>query len=267
MLNAKTQNSTKHNPEPLQLLKYNKSVSTRIGIISLAGFSMAIISLILQLLNYGAISVLGRKQIALVQLSNGDTIFAASVNQNQRSHEVIKKFVSDTFIKMFNWNGLVQTFNDKGEPITKQDTGVEVGKLDTKSHSRVTSKAYESAFALSENQGFRAAFLRKLASITPLAIFNGNAQVSLIPRFVSEPRQIKDGKWEIDFVGTLVTFTREDNAGDGISFNKTITVEAVSTPQEIPSGTSEIAKKIYQARQSGLEITQIVDLDLTSRKR
>ncbi|MFN6568204.1 hypothetical protein [Dendronalium sp. ChiSLP03b] len=265
-MKIKNQNITKPKPEPLQLLKYNKSVPTRVGIISLAGFSMAIISLILQLLNYGAINVLGRKQLALVQLSSGDTILAASVEPQSRSNEVIKKFVSDTFIKMFNWDGLLQTSNEKGESITKQDTGVDVGRIE-RSNGRVATKAYEAAFAISENQNFRAAFLRKLAQMTPAEIFNGNAQVSLIPRFVSEPRQIKNGKWEIDFIGTLVTFTREDNAGNGISFNKTITVEAVSTPKVIPNGTSDMARKIYQARQSGLEITQIIDLNYASRKR
>ncbi|RCJ22872.1 hypothetical protein A6770_29350 [Nostoc minutum NIES-26] len=266
MLKTKNQNASKQPREPLQLLKYNKSVPTRVGIISLAGFSMATISLILQLLNYGAINVLGRKQLALVQLSDGDTISAASVEPQERSNEVIKKFVSDTFIRMFNWDGLIKTFNDKGEPITKQDTGIEVGKLNSKSNIRVTTSSYDAAFALSERQNFRAAFLRKLASITPFGIFTGEQQVSLIPRFISQPRQVRKGRWEIDFIGTLITFNRTDNAGLGIPFNKTVTVEAISTPQTIPNNTTELSKKIYAARRAGLEIIEIVDLDLGKRR-
>ncbi|MCW5318768.1 hypothetical protein GTQ43_35405 [Nostoc sp. KVJ3] len=263
MLNQKNKTQPR---EPLQLLSYNKYVTTRVGIISLAGFSMAALSLLLQFLNYGAISVLNKKQLALVQLSSGDTITARAVDPKERSDEVIKKFVSDTFIEMLNWDGLVRTFNEKGEPITKQDTGVEVGRLDKKSNSRVTSKAYEAAFALSENGGFRAAFLKKLASITPTSIFNGDTQVSLIPRFISQPRQLKDGQWEIDFIGTLVTFERSDNSGKGITFNKTITLSSISNPEYIPANTSELAKKIYAARRAGLEITEIVDLDFGKRK-
>lgn len=264
MLNLQKSSSTKK--EPLQLLKYNKYVTTRVGIISLVGFSMAAFSLLLQFLNYGAISILNQKQLSLVQLSSGDTITARTVDPQQRSDEVIKKFVSDTFIKMFNWDGLVRTFDEKGEPITKQDIGVEVGRLDNKSNSRVTSKAYDAAFALSENGGFRAAFLKKLASITPTGVFNGDTQVSLIPRFISQPRQLRDGKWEIDFIGTLVTFERSDNSGKGITFNKTITLSSISNPEYIPVNTSELAKKIYAARRAGLEITEIVDLDLGKRK-
>ncbi|WGV29072.1 hypothetical protein QI031_31425 (plasmid) [Halotia branconii CENA392] len=263
MFNAK--NSTKPKSEPLQLLKYNKSVPTRIGIISLAGFSMAFFSLLLQLLNYGAVSSLGKKQLALVQLSSGESVIAQAVEPSERSNEVIKKFISDTFIKMFNWDGLVKTFNEKGEPITKQDTGIDVGRTEG-SNGRVTTSAYEAAFAISEKQDFRTAFLRKLAVMTPAGIFNGDTQVSLIPRFISDPRKIKDGKWEIDLVATLVTFTRVDNAGQGISFNKTITVEAIDTPQEIPGGTTALAKSIYQSRRLGLEITQIVDLNIAKRK-
>ena len=263
MLNQKSKTQPR---EPLQLLSYNKYVTTRVGIISLVGFSMAGFSLLLQFINYGAISILNQKQLALVQLSSGETISARAVDPQKRSDEVIKKFISDTFIKMFNWDGIVQVFNEKGEPITKQDTGVEVGKINNKSNSRVTSKAYDAAFALSENGGFRAAFLKKLASITPTNIFNGDTQVSLIPRFISQPRQLRDGKWEIDFIGTLVTFERSDNSGKGITFNKTITLSSISNPEYIPANTSELSKKIYSARKAGLEITEIVDLDLGKRK-
>ncbi|HEY9803329.1 MAG TPA: hypothetical protein V6D25_23495, partial [Leptolyngbyaceae cyanobacterium] len=93
---------------------------------------MAFVSILLQFLNYGAISILNKKQLALVQLTSGETITARAVDPKERSDEVIKKFVSDTFIKMFNWDGLVQDFNEKGEPITKQDTGIEVGRLNNK---------------------------------------------------------------------------------------------------------------------------------------
>ena len=264
MLNQKNKSQSKK--EPLQLLSYNKYVTTRVGIISLAGFSMAFLSLVFQFLNFGAISVLNKKQLALVQLSSGETITARAVDPKERSDEVIKKFVSDTFIMMFNWDGLLKASNEKGEPITKQDTGIEVGRLNNKSNSRVTSRAYDAAFALSENGGFRAAFLKKLASITPNGVFNGDTQVSLIPRFISPPRKIREGKWEIDFIGTLVTFNREDNSGTGSTFNKTITIVAIDNPEYTPANTTELAKKIYAARRAGLEITEIVDLNLGRRK-
>lgn len=251
-------NTKKRKSEPLQLLQFNKSVPTRIGIISLVGFSCAVLSLLLQFLNYGAIRGLSKKQLALVQLDSGKTITAKSVDQNQRSPEVIKKFVGDTFTRMFSWDGLVKIDNHKGEVITKQDKGIDIDAASGK--NKVTTKAYEAAFAISENQNFRAAFLQKLAQLTPSKIFEGNMQASLIPRYIGEPRLIRNGVWQVDIVATIVTFTTSDNTGLGITFNKTVTVEAVNTPQEITAQITELSRKIYEARSAGLEITQINDL-------
>jgi hypothetical protein len=85
-------------------------------------------------------------------------------------------------------------------------------------------------------------------------------QASLIPRYIGEPRLIRDGVWQVDIVATIVTFTTSDNTGQGITFNKTVTVEAVNTPREITAQITELSRKIYEARSAGLEITQINDL-------
>ncbi len=252
---------TKPKQVPLKLLSSGESVSTKFGLITIVAFAFAVLSLLIQLLNYGAIRRLNNQELpTLVQLSSGETIRAQSVPSTARSNEVIKRFVSDTFIRMFNWDGLVRTFNENGEPITKQDPGILIREG---SRDRVTTRAYEAAFAITEREDFRASFLRKLASMTPTGVFNGDTQISLIPRFISQPRQLREGRWEIDFIATLVTFSRNNNAGEGIPFNKTITVEAVTTPQNVPDETTELARKIYAARKHGLEIIQIVDLDLS----
>lgn len=115
MLN--TRKNTKK--ERLQLLSNGLAVPTGVGVISASAFILALISLLLQFLNYGATrSLVTNKMPSLVQLSDGNTIRAATVDPLERSPEVIKKFVSDSFIRMFSWDGLIQTFNDKGEPIT-----------------------------------------------------------------------------------------------------------------------------------------------------
>lgn len=253
--------------EPLRLLSYGQSVSTQAGIAAASALVIAFISLLLQILNYGATSKIASKQApSLVQLNNGEVIRVKAVEPLERSNETIKKFVSDTFIRLFNWDGLIQEFDEKSNPITKPDMGIEITNKDNRRIGRVTTKAFEAAFALSEKQDFRASFLRKLAQITPTGVFNSQTQVSLVPRYVSEPRKISKGKWEIDIIATLVTFKRANNAGKGITFNKTVTLEAISTPQNPPADTTQLAQKIYFIRKSGLEIVQIVDLDLTTKK-
>lgn len=249
--------------EPLKLFSYGNSVSTQAGIAAASAVFIAGVSLLIQFLNYGATSKLASKQApSLIQLNNGEVIRTKAVEPLERTSETIKKFTSDTFISMFNWDGLIQEFDDKGNPITKPDMGIEIKNKEGKRIGRITTKAFEAAFALSEKQDFRASFLRKLAQITPSGVFGNNIQVSLVPRYISNPRKIRKGKWEIDFIATLVTFKRSNNAGKGISFNKTIILESVSTPQIPSTNTPLLARKIYMVRKSGLEITQITDLEL-----
>ncbi|MBD2473345.1 hypothetical protein [Nostoc sp. FACHB-145] len=256
----------KSQPSQKQLnsfLSSGPAVPTRIAVIAVVGCSVACISLMVQFLNYGAIRRLATQEVpSLVQLSSGETITATAVEPAERSAETIKKFVSDTFVGMFNWDGLIQKNNPQGKLIVEVDPGVEIKGLNNQPTLKVTTRAYEAAFALSEKQGFRAAFVRKLAQMIPSEVFSGNMRVAIIPNYISSPRKIKQGKWEVDFQSTLVTFKKLDNAGDAIAFNKTVTLLAVTTPQKPPADISELAKKIYAIRASGLEITQIVDLDL-----
>lgn len=254
---------SKVNKEPLRLFSYGQFCSTQAGIASAGALVIAVISLSLQFLNYGATSSLASKKApSLVQLNSGEVVRVKAVEPLERSNETIKKFVSDTFILMFNWDGLVKKFDNKGNPITKPDTGIDLKSKDNKKTGKITTKAFVTGFALTEKNDFRASFLRKLASITPPGVFNSKTQVSLIPRYVSEPRKIGEGKWEIDFIATLVTFERTNNSGKGIKFNKTIILESVSTPQNPPQDTTEFAQKIYTIRKAGLEIVQINDLEV-----
>lgn len=77
---------------------------------------------------------------------------------------------------------------------------------------------------------------------------------------------MEQGKWEVDIIGSLVSFNAARNTSKGIPFNKTITVAAIDSPKNPPE-TTDIAKKIYEAKMAGLEIIQIVDYDLGKKKR
>jgi hypothetical protein len=245
--------------EALQFLSSGQSVSNPIAIVAVMSLIFSSLSFLLQVFNYGATSTLARKKPpSLVQIADGNTINVKALEPDDRSAEVIKKFVVDTLVKIFNWDGLIR-LNKNGEIITQQDNGISI-KVN-KGTARVTTKAWEAAFALSEEQDFRSSFLKKLAELTPPSVFQGGLQSSLVPRYVSEPRKIGQGKWQIDVIATLVTFSKDDNAGNGIAFNKTVTVQAIQSPQKPPE-TTEIAHKIYSVRRSGLEIIEITDLNL-----
>ena len=256
----------KSKSQPARLLSYGQSTSTPVAMTITILVAANILSCLLQIINFGISSGTNRyvKGMTIVQLEDGSTSIAKLLGPNERTNETIKKFISDSMVKMFNWDGLIQA-NENGENITKPDKGMEVQT--TKGvNKKIPTKAWSAAFALSENQEFRANFIKKLAEIIPEGVFYGQTQVSLVPRHLSEPRKISDGKWEVDLIATLVTFNKDKNEGKGITFNKTITVEAIDTPQS-PPGTTELAKKIYSARKSGLEIIEIIDYGLGKNQR
>ena len=260
MVKAKSKSKTP------RLLSYGETVPALVAIAIVGLLSAQILTFLILIVNFGMISSINRyvKGMTFVQLEDGSTRPAKSLGPNERTDKTIKTFVSGSMIKIFNWKGLIEA-KENGEIITIPDKGVEI-QTDKGGRKRIPTETWSAAFALSDHQDFRASFLKKLALMVPEGIFNGNAQVSLIPRHMSEPRKISDGKWEVDFIATLVTFDRDKNQGGGVTFNKTITVEAIDTPQSPPK-TTELAEKIYSARESGLEITQIVDLDLGKNKK
>ena len=249
--------STPTQREPLRLLSYGQSVSTPIAVVAVSGLTISVVSLLLQILNYGATSRLAHKDPpSLVQLADGNVITVAPLGPRDRTPETIKKFTSDVLVTMFNWDGVL---NSSTTTTPVPDPGITI-KLERKP-GKVTTSAWQAAFALSEENNFRSEFLKKLAELTPPGVFNGDVQVSLVIRYVGEPKKIGENQWKIDVVATLITFKKDDNAGSGIPFNKTIYLSAVSTPQTTPSDTPNLAKAIYEIRKVGLEITGITDLE------
>jgi hypothetical protein len=243
--------------QPARLLSYGQSTSTPIAMAIAITAGGTILSILLQFVNVGISSGTNRyvKGMTVVQLKDGSVSPAQFVGPYERDDETIKRFISDSLIKMFGWNGIIEA-TENGENITKPDKGVDIQT--TKNNRRkIPTRAWEAAFALSEHQDFRSNFLKKLAEIV---------QVSLVTRHISQPKKIKEGKWEVDYIGTLVSFDRDENQGKGITFNKTITVEAIDTPK-LPAKPTELDKKIYLSRQSGLEITEIIDYKLGEKQK
>ncbi len=264
MLKTKAKSDKKEKVQPMRLLSYGQASSAPVAITSLASAGFSGLCFLLMLANYGATNSISKhtKGMSLIQLSNGSTAVASFAPPNQREDSVIKNFVANSMIKLFAWDGILRT-EENGRLIETVDKGVEI-KTDTSS-KRIPTDVWEAAFTLSEEQDFRASFLKKLADTIPDGILTGQGTVALITNHVSAPRRIGDGKWEIDIIANLVTFSTERNRSKGINFNKTITIRAVDVPQN-PLKVNDITEKIYKAKIQGLEIVQIIDLDLGKKK-
>lgn len=256
---------SKSKSQPLRLLSYGQSTSAPVAITTTVGAVAGILSLLLQFVNFGANSAAAKymKGMTFVQLQDGTTAAAKTLGPGERTNETIKTFVTNSMVKLFNWDGIINT-DENGKLIQKVDKGVEI-ETENGGRRKIPSDVWEAAFTLSENQDFRASFLKTLASTIPEGIFSGQGTVTIVTNYISAPRKISEGKWEVDIIASLVTFNSERNKSKGLPFNKTITIAAVDTPQNPPQ-TTDIAQKVYKAKNSGLEIIQIIDYELGKKK-
>lgn len=208
------------------------------------------------------IQVARKETPTLVQLADGNVLRVAPLGERERTTQVIEQFVSETLVLLFNWDGLLPpALSD--DPLTQTlDPGIEIQDETGKRLGRVTTGTWYGAWGLSEEGGFREEFVRELARLTPQKVFDGaRVRVVLVPREFSTPKKIGENRWKVNFIGNLVTFQQGDLAGNATSFNKTVYLHSISSPQLPPPEAPELTQQAYQRRRAGLEITAITELE------
>jgi hypothetical protein len=109
----------------------------------------------------------------------------------------------------------------------------------------------------SGKKGFRQAALNILAEITPPRVFGGQVRSKIIISYLSAPRQIKIGEWEVDMVATRVLVNLAGGADEEINFNRTFRLQAVDILSQSLNNNSPLEQQLYEIRSSGLEIVKI----------
>lgn len=195
----------------------------------------------------------------LVQLVDGRAIQVTPQEYLDRSPQTIRRFVNETMTLMFSWSGTLPPATVEEAKAPQPDPGVAVNSQGAGS-KKVATATWQASFALSED--FRKSFVTKMADLTPQDIFQGQGnQGLLVIRRVSEPQVVEEGGWKVALVSNLVLFSRQDQVGNAVPFNKEIFIRAVDPPalplEEQSSGLEQI---VYRTRQAGLEIYAIRDL-------
>ncbi len=212
--------------------------------VGLTTFSL-ISFLFLLFLSFKVNQVAARKT-TFVQLVNGRALVISEQHYLYRHPEVIKNTVRQWANLTFNWDGII--------PGTKElDKGRNIGK-----GKRVTTNAYIASFLIqSGKSGFRNAVLEELAQITPARVFKGQVRSKIIISYLSAPRQVKMGEWEVDMVATRVLVNLPGGADEEINFNRTFRLKAVDIPSPQSNDNSALEQQLYEIRSAGLEIVQI----------
>ena len=174
------------------------------------------------------VNYLSQRKNTFVQLVNGEAIAISEKDVLYRQPEVIKHTVRQWATLTFDWNGRILDTQ-------KIDQGYEIG-----SGKKITTNAYYGSFLIESGEsGFRQEALNLIAEITPSQIFSGEVRSKIVIQHISPPREIATGLWEVDLISTrlLVYIPRVASFSD----------------------TSSFEQRVYAIRQSGLEITKIVD--------
>lgn len=194
------------------------------------------------------INHLSQKKNTFVQLVNGEAISISEQEALYRHPEVIKNVIRKWASLTFDWNGLILDTQ-------KVDPGYDLG-----SGKKVTTNAYFGSFLIQAGKtGFRQEALQLIAAITPAQIFSGQARSKIVIQYISPPRELATGIWEVDLISTRLVVYRNGNEEE-VNFNKTFTLKAVDVPSK-PAETdnSTFAQRVHEIRQAGLEITKIID--------
>ncbi|RUT03800.1 hypothetical protein DSM106972_047140 [Dulcicalothrix desertica PCC 7102] len=194
------------------------------------------------------VNQLAARKTTFVQLVNGHALVMSEQDYLYRQPEVIKNTVRQWAELTFNWDGII--------PGTKElDKGRDVGK-----GKRITTNAYFGSFLIQAGKdGFRQAALQALADITPTRVFAGQVRSKIIISYLSAPRQIKTGEWEVDMVATRVIVNLSGGADEEIPINRTFTLQAVDIPSPLAANASTLEQQLYAIRSAGLEITKITE--------
>ncbi|MBD2772530.1 hypothetical protein [Iningainema tapete] len=212
--------------------------------VALTGFN-ALIFIFILFVSF-RINTLAAKKTTFVQLVNGETLVVSERERYWRYPSVIQNTVRTWTELTFNWDNKIPGTNET-------DNGVRVG-----SRKKIPTSAYFASLLLEPK--FAKAALSEIAELVPSIVFSGKLRSTVIISYLSEPREIRQGEWEVDMIATRLLVDRTSGTDERIPFNRTFRLKAVEI-QKSPLGqkASAFEQKVYEIRSAGLEITRITE--------
>jgi hypothetical protein len=186
-----------------------------------------------------------------VQQPDGFTEKAQEFDELHRQNETLKRTVATWIQLTFEWDNRIPNSN-------AVDEGMELAGV------TVPTKAYLASIVMED--GFRREFLRTLGrDVVPVDVYTGSRRSLVRFYSISTPRQIADGRWEVDVVSTRIELLNGVEERE-VDFNRTFTLQAI--PPIEPALEDEpdaFRREAYALLNNGLLITEIRPLDINDR--
>ncbi len=196
--------------------------------------------------------LLGKEPPAMVQLESGRSIAMEPIDTYERAPAVQQSFVRDTLTLLYSASGKLPTTG--GKPAAA-DPGVNVAT--SKGEMKMSTVASLAGWGLTSKDNFRSEFLRNLAEVTPQEVFNGNAEVALSIRHISEPVAGKDSRSsKIIVLSEQIVRSSDNPIGVAVPKNMIIHLRAI-TPPVVKTYSSDLERQIASVRQAALVIEKI----------
>lgn len=201
------------------------------------------------LLNLGLMAqvaqIAAKNNTTFVQLADGNTYYIGEREEKFRHPQTLKRSVEVWLNESFQWRG-----KSSDEPKMVGDSLF------------VTPRAYFASFLLESK--LRTPVLEEIAKVTPRGVFDGDYISTIAVSDISEPKEIGLGKWELNVVATRIVVPKNGVTGKEtlFPFNRTFKLQSVPIPKIVPpASASELEKKVYEYRSSGLEIYDIMPFE------
>jgi uncharacterized protein YlzI (FlbEa/FlbD family) len=199
------------------------------------------INTLLTFCNTAHLQQLASRRPTQVQLVNGQSVVVSEKEANYRTPQVIQNFMRQWIVLTWSWDTKIDPKN--------RDLGRSVGN-----NKKVTTPTWFAASLL--RQGFDEAFLKEISGIVPLDVFNGKTTSVAYINFMSQPRQVRPGQWQVDILATRI-ISRVGGRTTTLRLNKTYTVGVTDYPPDNIQRFEPWVQELYNLRNSGLQILDI----------
>ena len=221
-------------------------------------FGEVILAIGLVWVGHSVAQIANKPAPTLVQRVDGQAFAVRAADREYREPEVIRQLIHEWVSFTYTWSGKLPSANVKEKGQSLADEGMQI------KNGRVPTVVWQASFLLASDakSNFREAFLEELTKIPGAdGVFSGSTKTVMVIQHVSDPQLLagETGRWQVDVVANLILFDRAHPAGNTIPWNNSYIVRAVDPPQTpLPDKASDYQQIIYQLRQRGLEIENIV---------